>query len=107
MRCFDVRFFLLPSHIDFAADEVSLETSLTRNIRLKVPLVSSPMDTVTEAKMAINMALMGGIGIVHYNNTISEQADIVRSVKRYENGFILNPFVLSPTSTVDEMLRVT
>jgi IMP dehydrogenase len=100
-------FILLPSHIDFAAEDVSLETSLTRNIRLKTPFVSSPMDTVTETKMAIAMALMGGIGIVHYNNTISEQADIVRAVKRYENGFILNPFVLSPSSTVEEMKHVS
>ena len=100
-------FILLPSHIDFAAEEVSLETSLTRNFRLKVPFVSSPMDTVTEAKMAITMALMGGIGIIHYNNTISEQADIVRSVKRYENGFILNPFVLSPSSPIEEMIEMT
>lgn len=99
-------FILLPAHIDFAVDEVSLETSLTRNIRLKLPFVSSPMDTVTEAKMAINMALLGGIGIVHYNNTIEEQAEIVRSVKRFENGFILEPFVLGPSNTVAEMGQV-
>lgn len=99
-------FILLPAHIDFAVDEVSLETSLTRNIRLKLPFVSSPMDTVTETKMAIGMALVGGIGIVHYNNTIAEQAEIVRSVKRYENGFILDPYVFGPSNTIEEMAAV-
>lgn len=100
-------FILLPSHIDFSVDDVSLDTSLTRNIRLKVPFVSSPMDTVTEARMAIAMALMGGIGIVHYNNSVAEQADIVRAVKRYENGFILSPYVLSPDSTIQDMIRIS
>jgi IMP dehydrogenase len=99
-------FILLPGHIDFAADEVSLETALTRNIRLKMPFISSPMDTVTETKMAIEMALMGGIGIVHYNNTIAEQADIVRAVKRFENGFILNPVVLSETQTIEDVANI-
>src|SRR5262245_24610655 len=69
---------LLPGYIDFAADDVRLETRFTRNIRLKRPIVSSPMDTVTEAKMAIQLALLGGIGIVHYNNTIEQQVQIVR-----------------------------
>jgi IMP dehydrogenase len=96
-------FILLPGHIDFAAEDVSIASSLTRNIRLKTPFVSSPMDTVTEAKMAIAMALMGGIGIVHSNNSITEQADIIRAVKRYENGFILDPVVLGPSNTVADV----
>ncbi len=99
-------FILLPGHIDFASDAVSLDTRLTRNISLKAPYVSSPMDTVTESKMAIAIALHGGIGIVHYNNSIEEQAEIVRTVKRYENGFILNPVVVSETQTVGEILQI-
>lgn len=93
-------FILLPGHIDFAADEVSLETQISRRIKLKSPLVSSPMDTVTEADMAISMALQGGIGIIHYNNPIEEQRDEVSKVKRYKNGFINSPVTLRPDHTI-------
>jgi IMP dehydrogenase len=96
-------FILLPGHIDFAADEVSLTTQLTRRITLQTPLVSSPMDTVTEAEMAISMALLGGIGILHYNNAIEEQQEMVLTVKRYKNGFITHPMVLSPNHRIDDI----
>lgn len=93
-------FIVLPGYIDFQASEVDLETQVTRNIRIKRPLVSSPMDTVTEWEMASTLALLGGIGIIHYNNSIDIQTEHVRKVKRFENGFILDPVVLSPRHTV-------
>jgi IMP dehydrogenase len=96
-------FILLPGHIDFSADDVSLETRISRRISLSTPMVSSPMDTVTEADMAINMALQGGMGIIHYNNTIEEQAEQVLKVKRFKNGFITNPVTLSPQHSIADI----
>lgn len=99
-------FIILPGHIDFHHQEVDLSTRLTRNIALSLPFVSSPMDTVTEHKMAIKLALLGGIGIVHYNNSAEQQAEEIRKVKRFENGFITQPVVLAPSATLADVDRI-
>lgn len=96
---------LLPGFIDFPADKVETTCSLTKKIRLNTPFVSSPMDTVTEHAMAINMALLGGIGMVHNNNTAEEQADLVRKVKNFRHGFIDDPVVMNPDNTVADVLE--
>jgi IMP dehydrogenase len=97
---------LMPGYIHFSLDQVVTKTKLTKNTSLNIPFVSSPMDTVTEANMAIAMALQGGIGIIHRNNTIKEQVNMVKTVKRYKNGFIMNPFVLSPEHLIQDVLNI-
>jgi len=99
-------FIILPGYIQFGLDELSLESKVTRQCSIRLPIVSSPMDTVTEGDMAIHMALLGGLGIIHHNNTIEVQAEHVRRTKRFENGFINDPFVLSPDNCVSDEDKV-
>ena len=91
---------LIPAESDVTPDMVSLKTRLTKDITLNIPLMTAAMDTVTESKMAIAIAREGGIGVIHKNMTIEEQATEVDKVKRSENGVITNPFYLSPQHTV-------
>jgi len=93
---------LLPQASDFTPNEVELETYLTKKIKLNIPVMSSAMDTVTESPMAIAIAREGGIGIIHKNMTIEEQASEVDKVKRSENGVIVNPFSLSQEHTIKD-----
>uniref|UniRef100_Q31F65 Inosine-5'-monophosphate dehydrogenase n=1 Tax=Hydrogenovibrio crunogenus (strain DSM 25203 / XCL-2) TaxID=317025 RepID=Q31F65_HYDCU len=98
---------LVPAHSNVLPSDVSLKTHLTRNIELNIPFVSAAMDTVTEARLAISMAQEGGIGIVHKNMTIDEQADVVTKVKKYEHGVVLEPITVQVNDTVQDVLEKT
>jgi IMP dehydrogenase len=95
---------LVPRHSDVVPTQVDVSTRLTRKIRLNVPLVSAAMDTVTESRLAIAMAQHGGIGIIHKNLSVEEQASEVDRVKRSESGMIVDPITLSPTHKIYEAL---
>src|SRR5437868_10283831 len=97
---------LVPRHSDVVPTQVDVTTRLTRNIRLCVPLVSAAMDTVTESRLAIAMAQHGGLGVIHKNLTIEEQASEVDRVKRSESGMIVDPITLSPTHRIHEALEL-
>lgn len=98
---------LVPAHSTVLPKDVSLRTQLTQNITLNIPFLSAAMDTVTEARLAISMAQEGGIGIIHKNMTVEEQAHVVSKVKKYEHGVILDPVTVQITDTVAEVVNVT
>ena len=93
---------LIPGYSNVIGNQVDVSTNLTKSIRLNIPMMSAGMDTVTEHRMAIAMARQGGIGIIHKNMSIEEQADEVDKVKRSENGVITDPFSLSPEHTLKD-----
>lgn len=97
---------LVPAYSEVLPREVSIQTQLTKNLKLNTPIVSAAMDTVTEATLAIAMAREGGIGILHKNMTIEQQADQVRKVKRSESGLILDPITLHPEHTIGDALKL-
>lgn len=97
---------LVPAHSEVLPKDVNLKTRLTREIELNVPLVSAAMDTVTEARLAIAMAQEGGIGIIHKNMTITNQAEEVRRVKKFESGMVKDPIFVSPNRTVKELIAI-
>lgn len=97
---------LLPAHSMILPKEVSLQTFLTKQIRLNMPLISAAMDTVTEARLAIAMAQEGGIGVIHKNMSISDQAAEVRKVKKFESGMVKDPVSVGPDITVAQLLDI-
>jgi IMP dehydrogenase len=97
---------LVPAESAVLPSETDLSTQLTRDIRLNIPILSSAMDTVTEADMAIVMAQSGGLGVLHRNLSIAEQADAVRQVKRFESGMVVNPVTMHPDQTLGEALQL-
>lgn len=98
---------LQPGYSEVVATDVSLKTRLTRDISLNIPLVSAAMDTVTESRLAIAMAAEGGIGIIHKNMTIEQQAVQVRSVKKFESGVVKDPITIEESATVRELVALT
>src|SRR5271166_6107587 len=97
---------LLPSKSDVIPAVVDTSTRLTRNIELRIPLISAAMDTVTESRMAIAMAQQGGLGIIHRNLDIEQQASEVDKVKRSESGMIVDPITMSPEDRIADALEV-
>ena len=98
---------LLPRYSDFIPSEASTQTKLTKNINIKVPLVSAAMDTVTESRMAIALAEVGGIGIIHKNNSIEDQVLEVKTVKKYESGVVRDPITIESSKTIGELIQMT
>src|SRR5690606_36557794 len=98
---------MIPAHSTVLPRDVDLSTQLTREIRLSIPLVSAAMDTVTEARLAIAMAEQGGIGIIHKNLTVEQQAAEVRRVKKFESGEIKEPITVDPRTSIRDVLELT
>ena len=98
---------LLPGYSEVLPSEVDLSTQLTKSIKLNIPVISAAMDTVTESRMSIALAELGGLGIIHKNLTIEEQAAEVKSVKKYESGVVRDPITIRSDNSVAELVQLT
>ena len=98
---------LLPKYSDFLPSEANIESNLTKNISLQMPLLSAAMDTVTESRMAISLAEAGGIRVIHKNNSIEEQAQEVKIVKKYESGIVRDPVTINSNKSIGELKQLT
>ena len=96
---------LLPAYSEIVARDVNMQTKLTNKIQLNIPIVSSAMDTVTESKMAIQMALNGGLGLIHYNMSDEKQVREVTRVKNHIHGFIQEPIKVAPDQKIGEVME--
>jgi IMP dehydrogenase len=97
---------MLPGYCDFPQSEIKVSSRFTSRIDVGVPVVSAAMDTVTDHRLAIALALEGGIGVIHRNNTIEEQVEEILTVKRFKNGFVQCPVTLSPDHTIEDVVRI-
>ena len=97
---------LVPAHSDVLPATANTKSRLTRTISLNIPLISAAMDTVTESRLAIALAQLGGIGVVHKNLTPEEQGREVRAVKKFESGMVVNPYIIAPEATLADALRI-
>ena len=95
---------LEPGPSEVVPSQVSTATRLTKDIALNIPIVSAAMDTVTESRLAIALAQAGGMGVLHRNMSLQDQAEQVREVKRYESGMVINPLTINPNTTLGEVL---
>lgn len=96
----------LPAYVDFSPDSIPLKTKVTQALEINTPVVSSPMDTVTESELAVAMALQGGLGIIHYNMPPSEQQKQLKRVKRFKSGFVSNPLTLPPDARIWDVVAI-
>jgi IMP dehydrogenase len=95
---------LIPGHSEVMPGDVDLRTKVTRELELNIPILSSAMDTVTEGRLAIAMAQAGGIGVIHRNLSLDQQAEEVRMVKKFESGMVVNPLVIGPDASLQDAL---
>ena len=98
---------LVPDHSDVLPKDVKLKTRLTKNLNLNIPLLSAAMDTVTESRMGIALSELGGIGIIHKNFSLEDQAAEVKKVKKYESGIVRDPITIRSDNEVGELIQLT